>query len=86
VRGRIIRVTFLTRDGCSLCDEALRKLRVPAELLRVGIEQVDVDGDADLVSRFGDRVPVVLSAGEVVAEGLITRGQAWGAVWRARKG
>ncbi len=77
---------FLTREGCSVCDEVLARLRVPARLLRVRIEEIDVDREPDLQARFGGRVPIVRVGGQVVAEGRATAGEAWRAVWRARKG
>ncbi len=64
-------VELITRQGCHLCDAALRALR------ELGVEprQVDVDVDADgsLHSLYDWRVPVVLVDGRVVAEGRIDR-------------
>ena len=83
--GRTLR--FLIREGCTLCDQALAGLRAPARLLRVEIESVDVDAVAGLADQYGDRVPVMLSeGGAVLAEGRISRQEAWRAVWRARRG
>ncbi len=51
----------VSREGCGLCDEMLHEL---AELGRSHslppIEVVDVDGDPELVRRFGLKVPVLL--------------------------
>ena len=47
------------RDDCKLCDEALAVLahaRAPA------FESVWIDGDAELESRYGERVPVLRDA------------------------
>lgn len=44
------------RDDCKLCDEAvalLARARVP------DFESVWIDGDAELVARYGERVPVL---------------------------
>ncbi|MGH8145412.1 MAG: glutaredoxin family protein [Rhodanobacteraceae bacterium] len=44
------------RDDCKLCDEAvalLARLRVP------DFESVWIDGDVELESRYGERVPVL---------------------------
>ena len=76
---------FLTREGCSICADVLARLRVPARLLRVHIEEIDVERDPDLEAAFGGRVPVVRVGGRVVAEGRATAGEAWRAVWRARR-
>lgn len=54
-------VTVYTRDGCHLCDEAIETIeRVAASLPRsVDLETVDVDADAELRERYGERVPYV---------------------------
>jgi glutaredoxin len=62
-------VTFYTRPGCHLCDEArqaivgLRDELPPFELREVNIEQ-----DEDLMGRYLERIPVVAVDGEVVSE------------------
>ena len=58
----------MTRQDCSLCDEALRLLRD----LGHDPELADVDADDRLHDLYDWRVPVVLRDGEVVAEGKIT--------------
>lgn len=57
------RVTFYTRAGCHLCDEALAVVqRVCSELGERWIE-VDIDADPELRSRFTDEVPVTFVDG-----------------------
>jgi glutaredoxin len=64
-------VVLVTRQGCHLCDEALRLLQ---ELgVQPGLR--DVDADDELNRLYDFRVPVVLVDGEVVAEGRIRRHQ-----------
>ncbi len=58
-------VTLFTRAGCPLCDEAKEALRG----LLVTWTEVDVDADADLVRRYGERVPVIERDGRVLFEG-----------------
>ena len=58
---------LVTRRDCHLCDQALGALRS----LGVEPEQRDVDADDDLHDLYDWRVPVVLVAGRVVAEGRI---------------
>ena len=58
----------MTRQGCSLCEEALRVLRS----LGHEPELADVDADDRLHDLYDWRVPVVLLDGRVVAEGKIT--------------
>ncbi len=64
-----MRVLLVTRQGCHLCDEALRLLRE----LGVEPELADVDADDGLFGLYDWRVPVVLVDGQVVAEGRIDR-------------
>lgn len=62
-------VELVTRQGCHLCEDALRLLR------ELGLEprQRDVDGDAELSRLYDFRVPVVLVDGRVVGEGRLDR-------------
>ena len=64
-------VVLVTRQGCHLCDEALRLLQD----LGVQPEITDVDSDDGLYDLYDWRVPVVLLDGRVVAEGKIDRDQ-----------
>ena len=66
-----MRLVLVTRQGCSLCDEALHLLRD----LGHEPELADVDADDRLHDLYDWRVPVVLRDGKVVAEGKITPGQ-----------
>ncbi len=62
---------FLTREGCHLCDDALRLLQ------GVPLEVIDIDDDPALHAEFDERVPVVRDAatGTVLLEGKITEEQ-----------
>jgi len=66
-----MRLLLVTRQGCSLCDEAL------AHLQELGHEPelADVDADDRLHDLYDWRVPVLLLDDRVVAEGKITREQ-----------
>lgn len=50
-------ITVYTRAGCKLCEQAERA--VAAHAGDATVELVDVDTDAELVDRYGVRVPVV---------------------------
>lgn len=61
-------VTFYTRKGCHLCDDALAVVQrvhadVPFELVLV-----DLDADADAKARYWDKIPVVVVDGRVHAK------------------
>jgi glutaredoxin len=64
-------IVLVTRQGCHLCDEALRLL----EELGVQPELADVDADDELHRLYDFRVPCILIDDAVVAEGRITREQ-----------
>jgi len=62
------RVELLTRDGCTLCTGAARRLAELADELDFELTVTDVDaaaaaGSATLRAEFGDRLPVVLLDG-----------------------
>ena len=63
-----MKVVLVTRQGCHLCDDALRLL----QSLGVHPELADVDTDDELHRLYDFRVPVVLIDGAVAAEGRIT--------------
>ena len=56
-------VTFVTRAGCTLCEEALPAVRRVAERAGVALVVADVDADAELKEQWSDHVPVVLLDG-----------------------
>ena len=63
-RSRPQLLTFVTRDGCSLCAEALPVVQRLAAEAGVALEVRDVDADAQDRERWSDHVPVVLLDGE----------------------
>jgi hypothetical protein len=66
-------LTFLTRQGCPICDEALELVQRYA---RGSVEVVDVDLDLDLLERYNELVPVVLdTTGRVLATGPLSSGR-----------
>lgn len=61
--------TVLSRAECSLCEQLLAELAEvldPAEAARVVI--VDIDQDAALARKYGQRIPVLLADGEFVCD------------------
>jgi glutaredoxin len=80
---RDVEVVVYTRDGCGLCRSAERLVAREAGWSRV--VHVDVDGDEDLVRRYGVRVPVVTVDGAEVAELQVAAGVVRRAVRRAAR-
>lgn len=66
-RGRPVRVSVLSRDGCHLCVEAVAVVAEVADRAGVGWVERDLDDTAELVPRYGDLVPVVFVDGREVA-------------------
>lgn len=57
------RVTFLTREGCHLCEDALVVVAQVCRELGVDWVEVDIDADPNLLERYNEQVPVVLVDG-----------------------
>lgn len=65
-------MTFLTRVGCHLCEDARVVLDAVSAEMGLRVDEVDIDSDDDLVKNWGLRVPVVLATHDrVIAEGII---------------
>lgn len=67
---RFDRLVLYTRKECPLCDEAREVLRRYDRYLPP-VEEVDVDGDPQLVEQYGGCVPVVEIDGKVRFRGKI---------------
>ncbi|MEI6294574.1 MAG: glutaredoxin family protein [Actinomycetes bacterium] len=52
-------VQIYSRQGCHLCEEALRTLEVLQKELNFEIEEIFIDGDPDLEYKYGEQVPVI---------------------------
>jgi len=52
-------VTLYTRRGCCLCDDAKAVLAAAHGRADFDYEEVDIDGDPELVRLYNDEVPVI---------------------------
>ena len=52
--------------GCHLCERALAKVRALREELEFELEEVAIDGSAELEARYRELIPVVEIDGEQV--------------------
>jgi glutaredoxin len=57
------RVTLYSRPGCHLCESARAVIRSVCEELDESFAEISIDGDPELVRRYGDEVPVTLVDG-----------------------
>ena len=51
-------------DGCHLCERALAQVRGLRDELGFELEEIAIDGDADLEARYRELIPVVELDGE----------------------
>jgi glutaredoxin len=66
MRGR---VTLYARPDCHLCDQARAQLEaLRAEGRAFELEEVNIDSDDRLLTRYLERVPVIELDGEIVSE------------------
>ena len=57
------RVTFYSRPGCHLCDDAREVVARVCADLGESFDEVDIESDGDLEDRFGEEVPVTFVDG-----------------------
>ena len=57
------RLTVYSRAYCHLCADMIAGLRDLQAGAAFELEVIDVDGDAALEARYGERVPVLAAAG-----------------------
>lgn len=53
------RVVLYTRSGCGLCDDVSSALIRLQPTLGYTYDEVDIEGDPGLATRYGDIIPVV---------------------------
>ena len=59
-----VRVAVYHAEGCHLCERALAQVRALHEELGFALEEVEIDGDAELEARYREWLPVVEIDGE----------------------
>ena len=70
-RAEHLTFTVYTRAQCCCCHKALDLLRDYQARWGFAIEEVDVDGDPDLVAKYNTEVPVVAVDGKVRFRGVV---------------
>ncbi|MEK6250613.1 MAG: glutaredoxin family protein [Actinomycetota bacterium] len=62
-------VILYSRPDCHLCDEARAAiLSIRDQGLRFELQEIDIESDDELLSRYLERIPVVTVEGEIVSE------------------
>ena len=59
-----VRVAVYHAEGCHLCERALAQVRALRDELGFELEEVAIDGDAELEDRYRELIPVVELDGE----------------------
>jgi len=57
------KLTLYSRKDCCLCDEMKAVIRKVAVKIPLELDEIDVDGSADLKDKFSDEVPVLFIDG-----------------------
>lgn len=67
-------VTLYRRHDCGPCEVAFALLEAYAPQFRFRIDSIEIDGNPDLVARYGDRIPVAAVEGREIASAPFRRG------------
>ena len=54
-----LEVTMYTRTGCHLCEEAKTAITPLLKEFGATVREIDIEGDATLMQRFGCDIPVI---------------------------
>ena len=66
-----LQVTFYTKAGCHLCEEARDMLEDIAALTTYELTEIDIRGDSAIFEKYRYRIPVIIINDETVIEGRI---------------
>ena len=69
--GTHLTFTVYTRAQCCCCHKAIDLLADRQKRYGFRIEEVDIDGDPELVAKFGTEVPVVSLGGKLRFRGVV---------------
>ena len=66
-------LTLYSRQGCCLCEEMKAIIQVAAVRQRFSLEEIDVDGCAQLQEQYGSEVPVLFIDGRKAFKYRVTQ-------------
>ena len=64
-------VTFYTKAGCHLCEEALDMLEDIAALTTYQLTEIDIRWDQAIFEKYRYRIPVIIINNDTIVEGRI---------------
>ena len=70
-----LEVTFYTRPGCHLCDEAKSQIAPILAEFGARLREVNIDVDPELRERYDVEVPVIFLADRKIAKHRVDPGQ-----------
>ena len=66
-----LQVTFYTKAGCHLCEEARDMLEDIAALTKYELTEIDIRGNPAVFEKYRYRIPVIIINDETLVEGRI---------------
>jgi len=66
-----MQVTFYTKAGCHLCEEARDMLEDIAALTQFELTEIDIRGDTNIFEQYRYRIPVIIIDEDTIMEGRI---------------
>ena len=66
-----VQVTFYTKAGCHLCEEARDMLEDIAALTTYELTETDIRSNPAIFEQYRYRIPVIIINGETIIEGRI---------------
>ncbi len=70
-RAKTLQVTFYTKAGCHLCEEARDMLDDIAAQTEFELMEIDIRNNNELFEQYRYRIPVIIINDETVLEGRI---------------
>ncbi len=67
----LMQVTFYTKAGCHLCEEARDMLEDIAAQTEYGLTEIDIRSDPEVFEQYRYRIPVIITNDNTLLEGLI---------------
>ena len=80
----MLEVVVLSRHDCHLCDVVMRIAEAVQSEIPFTLTRMNIDENADLAARYGNRVPVVLISQIEALSGKITEGDFRRAIQNAK--
>jgi len=66
-----MQVTFYTKAGCHLCEEARDMLEDVAAQAEYELTEIDIRGNSDIFEQYRYRIPVIIINDKPLLEGRI---------------